>query len=209
MSSPVVVGNILALALKDRLAWVRAPLGTKKAKGLIDLFCGIQLLTGLRVGSGAGPWVGLRVGSWARGISRCPYGSGYPGISTPNPIMATGSSNPTVESNVEGIYVVQVLEHKQTKEIWDHYDLCEMSNNLKKTRCKYCHKFFARKANSTLKGHTTKSCKALRSQSDLSQANITPQGGVFVYDNKALREEFTKLVIRRALSITYFFSYLI
>ncbi|KAJ9565431.1 hypothetical protein OSB04_001397 [Centaurea solstitialis] len=69
MSSPVVVGNILALALKDRLAWVRAPLGTKKAKGLIDLFCGIQLLTGLRVGSGASPWVGLRVGSWARGIS--------------------------------------------------------------------------------------------------------------------------------------------
>ncbi|KAJ9541273.1 hypothetical protein OSB04_027779 [Centaurea solstitialis] len=55
-----VVGNILALALKDRLARVRAPLGTKKAKGLIDLFCGIQLMTGLRVGSGASPWVGLR-----------------------------------------------------------------------------------------------------------------------------------------------------
>ncbi|KAJ9567300.1 hypothetical protein OSB04_003266 [Centaurea solstitialis] len=35
-------------------------------------------LDGLRVGSGASPWVGLRVGSWARGISRCPYGSGYP-----------------------------------------------------------------------------------------------------------------------------------
>ncbi|KAJ9536128.1 hypothetical protein OSB04_un000705 [Centaurea solstitialis] len=80
MSSPTVVGNILALALKDRLAWIRAPLDTKKkAKGLIDLFCGIQLLTGLQVGSGASLWVGLRVGSWARGISRCPYGSGYPG----------------------------------------------------------------------------------------------------------------------------------
>ncbi|KAJ9537341.1 hypothetical protein OSB04_030074 [Centaurea solstitialis] len=79
MSSPAVVGNILALALKDRLARVRAPLGTKKATGLTDLFCGIQLLTGFRVGSGASPWVDLRVGSWARGISRCPYGSGYPG----------------------------------------------------------------------------------------------------------------------------------
>ncbi|KAJ9537853.1 hypothetical protein OSB04_030586 [Centaurea solstitialis] len=78
MSSPAVVGNILALTLKDRLAWVQAPLVAKKAKGLIDLFCGIQLLTGLRVGLGASPWVGLRVGSWARGISRCPYESGYP-----------------------------------------------------------------------------------------------------------------------------------
>ncbi|KAJ9551875.1 hypothetical protein OSB04_015920, partial [Centaurea solstitialis] len=59
-------------------ARVQAPLGTKKAKGLIDLFCGIQLLIGLRIGSGASPWVGLRVGSWARGINRCPYGSEYP-----------------------------------------------------------------------------------------------------------------------------------
>ncbi|KAJ9565123.1 hypothetical protein OSB04_001089 [Centaurea solstitialis] len=45
-------GNILALALKDRLARVRASLVAKKVKCLIDLFCGIQLLTGLRVGSG-------------------------------------------------------------------------------------------------------------------------------------------------------------
>ncbi|KAJ9547644.1 hypothetical protein OSB04_020187 [Centaurea solstitialis] len=74
----VQIGNIRALALKDRLVRVRAPLGTKKAKGLIDLFCGIQLLTGLRVGSGASPWVDLRISSWVRGISRCPYGSGYP-----------------------------------------------------------------------------------------------------------------------------------
>ncbi|KAJ9567555.1 hypothetical protein OSB04_003521 [Centaurea solstitialis] len=73
------ISNILVLALKDWLARFRALLGTKKAKGLIDLFCGIQLLTGIWVGSGASPWIGLRVGSWAWGISRCPYGSGYPG----------------------------------------------------------------------------------------------------------------------------------
>ena len=119
--------------------------------------------------------------------------------------MAT-STNPTVQSFSVGgnLEVVQVLEHKRSKEIWDHYDVCLLSNGSKKARCKYCHKFFASDVNSTLKAHTTKACKALNSRAGPSQANITPQGGVFVYDNDALREEFTKFVIRRALSFDHF-----
>ena len=118
--------------------------------------------------------------------------------------MAT-STNPTVQSSVGGnLEVVQVLEHKRSKEIWDHYDLCLLSNGSKKARCKYCHRFFTPEANSTLKAHTTKACKALDSRSDPSQANITPQCGVLVYDNDALREEFSKFVIRRALPFDHF-----
>ncbi|KAJ9540980.1 hypothetical protein OSB04_027486 [Centaurea solstitialis] len=57
-----------------------SPAWYKKAKGLIDLSCGIQLLTGLRVsgrfrGESMG-WPSSRV--MGTGISRCPYGSGYP-----------------------------------------------------------------------------------------------------------------------------------
>jgi len=77
--------------------------------------------------------------------------------------MAT-SSNPTVESSVRGnLQVLQVLEHKRTQEIWDHYDLCEMSNGSKRARCKYCHKFFVPETNSMLKAHIIKACKRLNS----------------------------------------------
>ncbi|KAJ9538213.1 hypothetical protein OSB04_030946 [Centaurea solstitialis] len=45
--------------------WIAA---IEMGRKVIDLFCGIQLLTGLRIGSGASPWVGLRVGSWRGGL---------------------------------------------------------------------------------------------------------------------------------------------
>ena len=74
------------------------------------------------------------------------------------------STNHTVQSTVAGnLEVVKVLDHKRTKDIWDHYDLCEMSNGSKRARCKYCYGFFAPEANSMLKAHTQKSCKALNS----------------------------------------------
>ena len=39
---------------------------------------------------------------------------------------------------------------------------------------------------------------------DPSQANITPQGGVFIYDNDSLRQSFVELVIQKALSFDHF-----
>ena len=56
----------------------------------------------------------------------------------------TTSNNPTIESCVGGnSEVLQIIDHKRNKEIWEHYDLCLMSNNSKKARCKYCHRFFS------------------------------------------------------------------
>ncbi|KAE8675306.1 Ubiquitin-like protein ATG12 [Hibiscus syriacus] len=111
----------------------------------------------------------------------------------------------TAESSVGGnLEVVRVIEHTRNKYIWDHYDLCDMSNGSRRARCKLCLKFLASEGNTTLKNHLTKSCKALRSRSDPSQTNLTPQGGVFVYDNEKLREAFTKFVITKALPFDHF-----
>ncbi|KAE8717338.1 Detected protein of unknown function [Hibiscus syriacus] len=111
----------------------------------------------------------------------------------------------TAESSVGGsLEVVRVIEHTRNKDIWDHYDLCEMSNGSRRARCKLCLKFLASEGNTTLKNHLTKSCKALRSRSDPSQSNLTPQGGVFVYDNEKSREAFTKFVITKALPFDHF-----
>ncbi|KAE8696504.1 putative Gamma-interferon-inducible lysosomal thiol reductase precursor [Hibiscus syriacus] len=111
----------------------------------------------------------------------------------------------TAEFSVGGnLEVVRVIEHTRNKDIWDHYDLCEMSNGSRRARCKLCLKFLASEGNTTLKNYLTKSCKALRSRSDPSQSNLTPQGGVFVYDNEKLREAFTKFVITKALPFDHF-----
>ena len=117
--------------------------------------------------------------------------------------MASASN--TVESSVGGtVDVVRVIEHNRNKEVWEHFELCEMSNGSKRARCKLCRKFFAPEGNTTLRNHISKSCKALRSRSDPSQTNITPQGGVFVYDNDALRADFTRMVIKKALPFDHF-----
>ena len=119
------------------------------------------------------------------------------------------SSNPSVHPSVDSsvgqnLEVVRIIEHHRAPHIWEHYDLCEMSDGSKKARCKHCRKFFAHDGNSSLNTHTKKSCKALRQQVDPSQANITPQGGVFIYDNESLRQSFAELVIQKALSFDHF-----
>ncbi|KAJ9558047.1 hypothetical protein OSB04_012661 [Centaurea solstitialis] len=78
MSSPAVVGNILALALKYRLARVRAPLGTKKGQRPyrpLLRYPALDRPSGRFRGESMG-WPSVRL--TGAGISRCPYGSGYP-----------------------------------------------------------------------------------------------------------------------------------
>ncbi|KAE8729565.1 GEM-like protein 7 [Hibiscus syriacus] len=99
----------------------------------------------------------------------------------------------TAESSVGGnLEVVRVIEHTRNKDIWDHYDLCEMSNGSRRARCKLCLKFLASEGNTTLKNHLTKSCKALRSRSDPSQSNLTPQGGVLFTTTKNYEKRLQK-----------------
>ncbi|KAJ9565269.1 LOW QUALITY PROTEIN: hypothetical protein OSB04_001235 [Centaurea solstitialis] len=110
---------------------------------------------------------------------------------------------PTVESPVDpNLVVVNVLELNRNPQM--HYDLCEMLNGMKKARCKMCRKFFAPEGNTMLRNHIQKSRKALQQRVNPSQAHITSEGGVFIYDNKSLRESFAEFVIQRGLPFDHF-----
>jgi len=114
-------------------------------------------------------------------------------------------SGTTVQSSMgENLEIAKILETNRCPKTWDHFDLCLMANGSKKARCHYCQKFFGHDSNSTLNKHLAKSCKPFRSGSDPTQANITPQGNIFVYNNEALREQFTQLVIKKALPFDHF-----
>ncbi|GJV13534.1 zinc finger BED domain-containing protein RICESLEEPER 2 [Tanacetum coccineum] len=72
--------------------------------------------------------------------------------------MATQSSSTSVgvgSSNEPTI--VEVIQTNRNPEIWQHYDLCKMSDGSMKARCKLCSKFINFSSNSTLKQHYEKS----------------------------------------------------
>ena len=114
-------------------------------------------------------------------------------------------SGTTVQSSMgENLEIAKILDTNRCPKTWVHFDLCLMTNGSKKARCRHCQKFFGYDSNSTLNKHLQKSCKPFISGSDPSQTNITPQGNIFVYNNEALREQFTQLVIRKALPFDHF-----
>ena len=87
--------------------------------------------------------------------------------------MATNSSQSSVnvgnigESSSAAEQVVKIIPTKRNRDVWQHYDLCEMTSGAKKARCKHCGKFYGEDANSTLKNHVEKKyCKALKNLPD-------------------------------------------
>ena len=102
--------------------------------------------------------------------------------------------------------VVRVIATKRNQEVWQHFDLCELSNGEKKARCKHCGKFYAKDANSTLKSHIQKRyCKALKNEAgSSSQPEMTNQGTVFTYDVEAVRQQFSNFVIQQTLPFNHF-----
>ncbi|KAJ9551686.1 hypothetical protein OSB04_015731 [Centaurea solstitialis] len=120
-------------------------------------------------------------------------------MANPSGVSSVGQS-----SMGENLEVSKVIETKRNKEVWDHFDLCLMTNQMKKARCKHCKRFFGADSNTSLAKHIRKACPIFHSAPDSTQTNITPQGGVFTYNNDALREQFTKFVIRKALPFDHF-----
>ena len=57
------------------------------------------------------------------------------------------------------ITVVRVVPTNRNPEIWQWFDLCEMSEGENKARCKLCGRLFKPGANTTLKYHVEKYCK--------------------------------------------------
>ncbi|GKD54002.1 hypothetical protein Tco_1287389 [Tanacetum coccineum] len=117
------------------------------------------------------------------------------------------STNPSVStSHVRKVYtnddVVQIRPTTRKGDVWSNYDLCVMIDGVEKARCKKCSKFYNPTSNTTLRTHKS-GCSAV-SQNDTSQGTIGADGQVFIFDNDAVRLDFTKFVIQQALPFNHF-----
>ncbi|GJT78410.1 zinc finger BED domain-containing protein DAYSLEEPER [Tanacetum coccineum] len=117
------------------------------------------------------------------------------------------STNPSVStSNVRKVYtnddVVRIRPTTRKGDVWSNYDLCVMIDGVEKARCKKCSKFYNPTSNTTLRTHKS-GCSAV-SQNDTSQGTIGADGQVFIFDNDAVRLDFTKFVIQQALPFNHF-----
>ncbi|GJS10604.1 ribonuclease H-like domain, reverse transcriptase, RNA-dependent DNA polymerase [Tanacetum coccineum] len=117
------------------------------------------------------------------------------------------STNPSVStSNVRKVYtnddIVRIRPTMRKGDVWSNYDLCVMIDGVEKARCKKCSKFYNPTSNTTLRTHKS-GCSAV-SQNDTSQGTIGADGQVFIFDNDAVRLDFTKFVIQQALPFNHF-----
>ncbi|GJT41924.1 hypothetical protein Tco_0941789 [Tanacetum coccineum] len=87
-------------------------------------------------------------------------------------------------------------------DVWSNYDMCIMIDGVEKACCKKCMKFYNPGSNSTLRTHKS-GCNAV-SENDTSQGTIGADGQVFIFDNDAVRLDFTKFVIQQALPFNHF-----
>ncbi|GJZ33572.1 zinc finger BED domain-containing protein RICESLEEPER 2-like protein [Tanacetum coccineum] len=117
------------------------------------------------------------------------------------------STNASVStSHARKIYtnedVVRIRPTTRKGDVWSNYDMCIMIDGVEKARCKKCMKFYNPGSNSTLRTHKS-GCNAV-SQNDTSQGTIGADGQVFIFDNDAVRLDFTKFVIQQALPFNHF-----
>lgn len=115
------------------------------------------------------------------------------------------SKNSTSRSKDADLTIVGVKKTNRTKEVWDHFDLLEMSDGSERARCKKCGLIMGASGNSPLLKHATTTCPVVKgTHVGSNQPNMTPGGGVFVYDNERLREQFCHFVIQQALPFNHF-----
>ncbi|GKA54882.1 hypothetical protein Tco_0753831 [Tanacetum coccineum] len=117
------------------------------------------------------------------------------------------STNPSIStSHVRKVYtnedVVRIRPTTRKGDVWSNFDMCIMIDGVEKARCKKCMKFYNPASNTTLRTHKH-GCNAV-SQNDTSQGTIGADGQVFIFDNDAVRLDFTKFVIQQALPFNHF-----
>ncbi|GKA48781.1 zinc finger, BED-type, phospholipase-like, homeodomain-like protein [Tanacetum coccineum] len=112
--------------------------------------------------------------------------------------MATQSSSTSISvGSSNEPTIVEVLETTRNKEIWQHYDLCKISDGSKKGRCKCCGKFISASSNSTLRLHFEKPyCPVLKIVSDAGQSSMSREGGIFAYEDDRVLQQFASFVIQ-------------
>ncbi|KAD1137716.1 hypothetical protein E3N88_43226 [Mikania micrantha] len=100
--------------------------------------------------------------------------------------------------------VVRIKTTTRNKELFQHFDLCEMSNGVDKARCKGCGTFLKPESNSTLRSHLTKHCVVVKNNPANDQAQMSQKCGVWNFDPDMDREMMGNLVIQESLSFNHF-----
>ena len=110
-------------------------------------------------------------------------------------VGASTSNEPTV---------VRIKTTTRNKELFQHFDLCEMSNGVDKARCKGCGTFLKPESNSTLRSHLTKHCVVVKNNPANDQAQMSQECGVWNFDPDMVREMMGNLVIQESLPFNHF-----
>ncbi|GJU46459.1 hypothetical protein Tco_1203725 [Tanacetum coccineum] len=101
--------------------------------------------------------------------------------------------------------ILQILTTTRNPEVWQHYNLCKMSDNSTKAQCKHYFNFLSQNSNSTLMNHILHPhCEALKTVPKAGQSSMSRDGSVFVYYSDAVREQFPGLVIQEGLAFNHF-----
>ena len=119
--------------------------------------------------------------------------------------MATNSASQSTEvGSSNAATVVSILTTKRNPEVFQHYDLCKMSNGETKCRCKKCGKFMGTSSNTTLRNHLEKYCDSLKPIPEEGQTSMGVDGRTFAYSAERTREAFAQFVIQDALPFNHF-----
>ncbi|KAL8248126.1 hypothetical protein R6Q59_004994 [Mikania micrantha] len=118
---------------------------------------------------------------------------------------ASSSTEPTVVR----------IKYTRNKDLFQLFDLCEMSNGVDKACCKGCGTFFKPESNYTLRSHLTKHCVMVKNNPTNDQAQMSTECGVWNFDLNMVREMMAnntnfaqKLKIKyKAICNDVFFSY--
>ncbi|GJT37043.1 zinc finger BED domain-containing protein RICESLEEPER 2 [Tanacetum coccineum] len=115
--------------------------------------------------------------------------------------MATQSSSTTTGVGSSSVpTILEILTTTRNPDVWQHFNLCKMSDNSTKAQCKHCFGFLSSGSNSTLRNHINHPhCEALKTVPEAGQSSMARDGSVFVFNSDVLREQFAGLVIQQGL----------
>ncbi|KAI3826958.1 hypothetical protein L1987_01018 [Smallanthus sonchifolius] len=102
------------------------------------------------------------------------------------------------------VTVVEIRATTRNPAIWCNYNLCLLSNEKERARCKMCGAFLGKDSNTSLKMHMEKSCPSLKGIPSEGQASMTSEGGIWNFDPNTVRDRMTRLVIQEGLPFNYF-----
>nr|GEY28860.1 hypothetical protein [Tanacetum cinerariifolium] len=85
--------------------------------------------------------------------------------------------------------IAQVVPTTLNLKVWQHYNLCKMTDGSTKAQCKHCFHFLVTGSNSTLRNHfMIPYCEALKTVPEAGQSSMARDESLFVYNPDVVRE---------------------